>query len=126
MLSFLSIFGPTLEAKVNEKITLTAFGFYRGQNKTLQFDINPMYFVNVGSRYSFASNKGTLSLNFNDVFNTMKFGFDGSKPFTQKGAFEWESRTIFLGLNYRFGDSKYRAKSRKNRDNKEKEAGGFI
>ncbi|MDA1177059.1 MAG: TonB-dependent receptor, partial [Bacteroidetes bacterium] len=79
--------------KVNEKITLTAFGFYRGQNKTLQFDINPMYFVNVGSRYSFASNKGTLSLNFNDVFNTMKFGFEGAKPFPQNGAFEWESRT---------------------------------
>lgn len=112
--------------KVNEKITLTAFGFYRGQNKTLQFDINPMYFVNVGSRYSFASNKGTLSLNFNDVFNTMKFGFEGAKPFPQNGAFEWESRTIYLGLNYRFGDSKYRAKSRKNRDNKEKEASGFI
>ena len=112
--------------KVNEKISLTAFGFYRGQNKTLQFDINPMYFVNVGSRYSFASNKGTLSLNFNDVFNTMKFGFEGAKPFPQNGAFEWESRTIYLGLNYRFGDSKYRAKSRKNRDNKEKEASGFI
>ena len=112
--------------KVNEKISLTAFGFYRGQNKTLQFDINPMYFVNVGSRYSFASNKGTLSLNFNDVFNTKKFGFEGAKPFPQNGAFEWESRTIYLGLNYRFGDSKYRAKSRKNRDNKEKEASGFI
>lgn len=112
--------------KVNKKITLTAFGFYRGQNKTLQFDIKPMYFVNIGSRYSFADNRGALSLNFNDVFNTMKFGFDGTKPFTQKGEFEWESRTIFLGLNYRFGDSKYRAKSRKNRDNKEKEAGGFI
>ncbi len=112
--------------KVNKKLTLTAFGFYRGQNKTLQFDIKPMYFVNVGSRYSFAKNKGTLSLNFNDVINTMKFGFDGAKPFPQNGAFEWESRTIYLGLNYRFGDSKYRAKSRKNRDNKEKEAGGFI
>ena len=65
-------------------------------------------------------------MNFNDVINTMKFGFDGAKPFPQNGAFEWESRTIYLGLNYRFGDSKYRAKSRKNRDNKEKEAGGFI
>jgi outer membrane receptor protein involved in Fe transport len=112
--------------KVNQKINLTLFGFYRGQNKTLQFDIKPMTFVNIGSRYSFANNRGTLSLNFNDVFNTMKFGFEGDKPFLQEGSFEWESRTIYLGLNYRFGDSKYRAKSRKRRDDKEKSSGGFI
>ena len=112
--------------KASKSLNFTLFGFYRGNNRTLQFDMKPMYFVNIGSRYSFANNRGALSLNFNDVFNTMKFGFEGSKPFPQYGEFEWESRTIFLGLNYRFGNSQYKAKSRKNRDNKEKSSGGFI
>ena len=57
--------------------------------------------------------KATFSLNFNDIFDTQEFGFDGQNPFRQVGAFKWESRTVFAGLSYRFGGGKYRAKSRK-------------
>lgn len=112
--------------KVNKTLSFTAFGFYRGKNKTLQFDIEPMYFVNLGSRLSFAEGKGTFSLNFNDVLNTMKFAFDSTKPFVQVGEFNWESHTVQLSLSYRFGGGKYRAKSRKQRDANEKSGGGFI
>jgi len=112
--------------KVSKKITLTAFGFYRGKNKTLQFDIKPMYFVNIGSRVSFAEGKGSFSLNFNDVFNTMRFRFKGTRPYLQEGQFNWESHTIQASLSYRFGGGKYRAKSRKRRDNDEKQGGGGV
>lgn len=112
--------------KVNKTLSFTAFGFYRGKNKTLQFDIEPMYFINLGSRLSFAEGKGTFSLNFNDVLNTMKFAFDSTKPFVQVGEFNWESHTVQLSLSYRFGGGKYRAKSRKQRDANEKSGGGFI
>ncbi len=110
--------------KVTKTVSLTAFGFYRGKNKTLQFNIKPMYFVNIGSRVSFAKGKGSFSLNFNDVFNTMKFAFEGTKPFVQAGEFNWESHTVQASLSYRFGGGKYRAKSRKDRDNNEKSGGG--
>ena len=112
--------------KVNKKISLTAFGFYRGRNANLQFNIEPMYFVNIGSRVSFDKGKGSFSLNYNDIFNTMKFAFDGTSPYVQEGEFNWESNTIYLGLTYRFGNSKYSAKSRKNRANDEKSGGGFL
>ncbi|MEX0314483.1 MAG: TonB-dependent receptor, partial [Allomuricauda sp.] len=102
--------------KVNKKLTLQAFGFYRGQNRTLQFEVRPMYFVNLGARYSFAQGKGTLSFNYNDIFNTMRFGFDGQRPYLQEGGFNWESNNVYVGLNYRFGGGKYRAKQRKRRD----------
>ena len=87
-----------------------------------------MYFVNIGMRYNFLENKNaTFSLNFNDVFDTMQFAFEGDNPFRQDGAFNWESRTIFAGLSYRFGGGKYRAKSRKNRDDNIKDdSGGFL
>lgn len=112
--------------KVNKKISFTAFGFYRGRNANLQFNIEPMYFVNIGSRVSFDKGKGSFSLNYNDIFNTMKFAFDGTSPYVQEGEFNWESNTIYLGLTYRFGNSKYSAKSRKNRANDEKSGGGFL
>lgn len=112
--------------KVSKRVNLTAFGFYRGANSNLQFNVKPMYFVNIGSRVSFLDGKGSVSLNYNDILNTMKFGFDGSSPYIQEGEFNWESNTIYLGLTYRFGNTKYSAKSRKNRANDEKSSGGFM
>lgn len=112
--------------KVSKKVSLTAFGFYRSRNANLQFNIKPMYFVNIGSRVSFDKGKGSLSLNYNDIFNTLKFRFDGTSPYVQEGEFNWESNTIYLGVTYRFGNSKYSAKSRKNRSNDEKSGGGFL
>jgi outer membrane receptor protein involved in Fe transport len=112
--------------KVTNDLSLSAFGFYRGKARTLQFTVEPMYFVNVGARYSLWEGKGTFSVNYSDIFDTMKFGFEGELPYEQVGAFNWESNTIYVGLSYRFGGGKYRAKSRKNRDDREKEGSGGI
>lgn len=112
---------------VNKNLAFTAFGFYRGKNKSIQFDVKPMYFINLGMRYTFLDNKATFSFNYNDVFNTMKFAGDAYRPFRQDIEFNWESNTWNVGLNYRFGGGKYRAKSRKQRDNDEKSgSGGFL
>ena len=112
--------------KVNKTLSFTAFGFYRGANENLQFDVDAMYFVNLGARISFAEGKGSFSVNFNDVLNTMKFSGVGTRPYEQQIQFEWESRTIGASLSYRFGGGKYRAKSRKRRDNDEKSGGGLF
>jgi outer membrane receptor protein involved in Fe transport len=112
--------------KVTPKLTLTAFGMYRGKNKNIQFEVDPMVMVNVGARYSLWDGQGTFSLNYNDIFDSMKFAFNGQRPYTQIGQFNWESNTIFAGLSYRFGGGKYRAKSRKRRDDNEKDGGGGI
>lgn len=112
--------------KISEKITFTAFGFYQGRNSNLQYDVKPMFYVNIGSRISFAKGKGSVSLNYNDIFNTMKFRFKGSKPYVQEGEFNWESNTVYLGMNYRFGSTQFSAKSRKKRANDEKEGTSFL
>jgi len=112
--------------KATKNLNLSVFGFYRGSSKGLQFEIDPMYFVNIGARYSLWEGKGTFSINYNDIFDTMKFAFDGQRPFTQIGEFNWESNTVFVGLSYRFGGGKYRAKSRKTRDNDEKSGSGGL
>jgi hypothetical protein len=38
--------------------------------------------------------KATLSIRFNDIFNTMKAGFDGENPYPQRGQFRWESQSV--------------------------------
>ncbi|HMB64365.1 MAG TPA: TonB-dependent receptor [Eudoraea sp.] len=112
--------------KVNKDLTLQLFGFYRGKNQNLQFSVEPMYFVNLGARYNFADGKGTFSLNFNDVFNTMRFAFTGDSPFVQNGRFNWESQNVYAGISYRFGSGKNRAANRKRRDSNTKQGSGGI
>lgn len=111
---------------VTRQLSLQLFGFYRGQNQTIQFTAKPMYFVNTGARYTFAEGQGTLSVNFNDVFNTMRFAFDGDQPFVQNGEFNWESQNLFVGLSYRFGSGKNQALKRKRRDQNTKQGSGGL
>jgi len=112
--------------KVTKDLNLSAFGFYRGQARTLQFNVKPMYFVNIGARYTLFDGRGTFSVNYNDIFDTMKFAFNSELPYEQVGGFNWESNTINVGLSYRFGGGKYSAKKRKKRDDNEKSGGGGV
>lgn len=113
--------------KVTKSLSLSAFAMYRGPDTGLNFEMDPMYFVNLGMRYSFLEeNRATFSLNFNNVFDTQEIFITSERPFRQEVEFMPEFKTIFVGLSYRFGGSKYRAKSRKQRDDNEKSGGGFI
>lgn len=112
--------------RVNKSLSFSAFGMYRGKNKTIQFDMEPMLMVNVGMRYTFLEGKANFSLNYNDIFNTMFAEFSSTNPLLQRGQFNWESQQVSARLSYRFGGGKYRAKSRKRRDNDEKQGGGMF
>lgn len=111
---------------VTKNFTLSMFGMYRGASEGIQMTRKPMYFVNTGARYNFAQGKGTISLNYNDIFNTMQFAFEGEKPYEQYGDFNWESQTVYVGLSYRFGSGKNGAVKRKNRDDNTTQEGGGI
>lgn len=102
------------------------FAMYRGANKDLQFNASEMYMVNTGASYRVLDGKGNFTLRVNDIFNTMKFGFSTTTPYTQHGQFQGESQSAYIGFNYRFGGGKNRAKGRRNRDNNEKQGGGFL
>ncbi len=109
---------------VSENLKLQLFAMYRGANRDIQWNVSPMRMVNLGANYNVLKGKGSLSFRVNDIFNTMRFKFDSTTPFVQDGRFKWESRTAYLGFNYRFGSGKNKAKRRRNRDNNEKSGGG--
>ena len=112
--------------KATKDLTFQVFGFYRGEQEGVQFKTKPFYFINTGARYNFLEGNGTASINFNDIFNTMRFRFSGDTPYPQNGRFQGETQTIYLGLSYRFGSGKNRKVSRKRRDDNEKSGGGIL
>jgi outer membrane receptor protein involved in Fe transport len=112
--------------KVNKKLTLQLTSLFRGPSENLQFRVEPFFYVNFGGRYSLLDRKATISLNFNDIFRTRLWGFDGDRPLPQIGEFVWDTRTIYLGFSYNFGQGKNKAAKRKKRDKNEKKGGGSL
>lgn len=110
--------------RATKSLRFLIFGFYRGGVQGLQWESEPMYKIDAGARYSFLKDKATLSVRFNDIFDTQEFGFDGDVPYPQSGKFGWESQSVYVGLNYMFGAGKNRALQRKQRDNNTQQGGG--
>ncbi len=106
--------------KVSKKLTFQLFTFYSGRQSILQYDIKGNFFMNLGARYTFAKSKGTLSVNFNDIFRTQRFAFETFRTVIQEGEFRTDSRAVYLGLAYRFGSPKGKGLQRKKRDKNEK------
>ncbi|MDK2772479.1 MAG: outer membrane beta-barrel family protein, partial [Flavobacterium sp.] len=109
-----------------QNLRFQLFGFYRGRDMSLQFERKEMYKIDVGTSYNFAKGKGTITARLNDVFDNMRFAFDGGIPYRQYGAFYWENQTFYVGVNYRFGGGKNRALSRKQRDLNETQSSGGM
>lgn len=111
--------------KASEKLTFQVVNLYRGANTNLQYTRLAFHFINVGGRYTVLKGKGTLNVNFNDIFKTQQNSFEGERPLLQKGVFDWDSRTLTIGYSHRFGDGKNRLLKRKKRDRNETKSGGF-
>ncbi|OZV67513.1 TonB-dependent receptor domain-containing protein [Winogradskyella aurantia] len=113
--------------EVSEKLAFSAFALYRGKQTGLNFEVEPLYFVNLGLRYNFLEeNRATFSLTFNNVFDTQEQNTTSERPFRQELNWFPEFNTIFAGLSYRFGGGKYKAKSRKQRDKDTKSNSGIM
>jgi outer membrane receptor protein involved in Fe transport len=113
--------------KANKRLSFLLFGFFRGGVDGVQNNSHDMYKMDAGARYTLLDNKMTLSLRFNDVFDTMKYAFDATNPYPQRGEFKWESQTVYFGLSYNFGGGKNKSLQRKQReDNTNKGGGGMF
>ncbi|MFV8326069.1 TonB-dependent receptor domain-containing protein [Flavobacterium sp. ZS1P14] len=112
--------------KPSKNLRLQLSGLYRGRDLGLQFERQPMWKIDLGSSYTILKGSGTITARFSDVFNTMHFAFEGTKPKRQEGQFNWESQSAYVGFNYRFGSGKNKAIQRKQRDKNETQGGGGL
>ena len=112
--------------KLTKSLRFQLFGMYVGPQKTLQFDIEEFYFMNAGARYSFLKDKASLSINFNDIFNTNEQHITTDRPVPQTAYFNPDSQQINVAFSYRFGGGKSRALERKQRDDNTANGGGMF
>ncbi|MDM1369676.1 TonB-dependent receptor [Myroides marinus] len=110
--------------KASKNLRFNLFGFYRGGVDGITMDSKEMYKIDAGARYSLLENKLSISARVNDIFNTMKFKYSSQYPYASNGQFSWESRSVYVGVNYIFGGGKGRALQRKSRDTNTKQIGG--
>ena len=120
--AFNSRISNTFKASKNLRFQLT--GMYRGEDLGLQFLRKPMWKIDLGSSLTVLKGSGTITARVSDLFNSMHFAFDATRPKTQTGEFHWESQTAYVGFNYRFGTGKNKAIQRKSRDKNETQGGG--
>ncbi|HSD14639.1 MAG TPA: TonB-dependent receptor [Flavobacterium sp.] len=122
----------TFNTRINNTFTATKdirfqlFGMYRGADLSLQFERKAMWKADFGMTYNVMKGMGTFTLRFNDIFDTMHFGFDGNVPYRSYGEFYWENQTVYVGFNYMFGGGKNKALQRKQRDANETQGGGMF
>ncbi len=105
--------------KATKALTFQLFTLYTGKQRVLQYELEENFFMNAGARYSFAKGKGSINLNFNDIFKTQRFAFNAFRTIIQEGEFKRDSQSVYLGLSYRFGIKSKKTK-RKKRDTNEK------
>lgn len=129
---FVEVNASTFNARINNTFKATKdlrfqlFGMYRGRDLSLQFNREAMWKMDIGTSYNILKGSGTISARFSDIFNSMHFAFEGDRPYKSNGQFNWESQTVYLGFNYRFGSGKNKAIQRKQRDKNETQGGGGL
>ncbi|HFX18045.1 MAG TPA: TonB-dependent receptor, partial [Flavobacteriales bacterium] len=100
-------------ARLNAKYTLPADItwqtrlFYRGPRETAQGNRKAMFSTSMAFSKDVFKNKGTLSLNISDLFNTRKFSMETlTDNYYSTNEYQWRKRSISLSFTYRFNQKK--------------------
>ncbi len=113
--------------KLNETLSMSLFGFYRSEQKTLQGEFGDMWKIDIGAKKTFMDDKLSLSVRFQDIFDIMHAEWDNVRPerYQQFGEWNWENQQIYVGVKYNFKSGKVKNRKRKDRSDNEASGGGF-
>ncbi|WP_299440749.1 TonB-dependent receptor [uncultured Aquimarina sp.] len=108
-------------ARLSNKITLPAkidwqtTAFYAGPSENAQTKREGLLSVNLAFSKDFFKDKGSLTFNVSDLFNSRKRqSVSTTETFTTDGEFQWRERSFTLSFTYRFNQKKKRQRSRGN------------
>ncbi len=92
----------TMKFKKGFSIQLSSF--YRAPELYPQGQFNGFMFSNIALKKSVLKDKGSLTLNLRDIFDTREFSFSSyGTGFEEESIRKRESRNLFLTFSYRFG-----------------------
>lgn len=76
---------------------------YRGPFKFIQGEMQEMWRMDLGMRYSFMDGKAAFTARVSDIFKTFNAEAHITNPTPGLGQFFWESQTLYVGFSYNFG-----------------------
>lgn len=88
---------------VVKNLTIQNFFMYRGPFKFIQGEMQPMWRIDLGARYSFMNGKAALTARVSDIFKTFHAEAHIDNPDRGVGKFHWEAHTLYVGFSYNFG-----------------------
>ncbi len=99
----------------NKKLSVQLSGFYRGRRIFAIGYMDPMLGMDLGARYQLIDKKLSVNIKLKDMFDTRQFQIHMEEPtYRQDLLWDWQSRFLFVGLDYRFGNMKVQKKRRRN------------
>ncbi|QHC83515.1 TonB-dependent receptor [Empedobacter brevis] len=106
--------------KLTKAISLQHFFMYQGKYRFIQGEMQDMWRMDLGARYTFMGGKASLSARVSDIFRTFYGRLEMYTPDRGYGNFRWEAQTLSIGFTYNFGGKvRSRAEAQQNKaDNK--------
>ncbi len=100
-------------AKLWKRLEITASGYYSSPTQDLFSERHARYGINAGLRADFFNRMMTVFVNANDIFNWNKWGSSNNSPYVISDFnSKLNSRSISVGLQFRFGKMELENKSR--------------
>lgn len=89
--------------KLTKVISLQHFFMYQGKYRFIQGEMQDMWRMDLGARYTFMGGKASLSARVSDIFRTFYGRLEMYTPDRGSGKFRWEAQTMNIGFTYNFG-----------------------
>jgi outer membrane receptor protein involved in Fe transport len=110
-------FNMSLWAKLWNKLEVTASGYYNSPTQMLFSDWHARYGINAGLKADFFDRKLSVFVNANDIFNWGGWGESNYSPtVVSTSDSKFNSRSISVGLTFRFGKMELEQRARQGGD----------
>ena len=106
-----------LWAKLWNRLEVTASGYYSSPTQSLFSERHARYGINAGMRADFFDRKMSVFVNAMDIFNWNRWGYSNSSPYvTANTDSKYNSRSVSVGVTFRFGKMELEQKAREGAD----------
>ena len=110
-------FNMNLWAKLWNRLEVTASGYYSSPTQSLFSERHARYGINAGMRADFFDRRMSVFVNAFDIFNWNRWGYSNSSPYvTATTDSKYNSRSVSVGLTFRFGKMELEQKARQGAD----------
>ena len=110
-------FRLNLWAKLWNKLEVTTSAYYSSPTQSLFSEWHSRFAVNAGLKADFFDRKLSVFVNANDIFNTSSWGESNYSPYVQSTSDgKFNSRSVSLGLTFRFGKMELEQRARQGAD----------